>query len=554
MATTTPTGTRTVSDTQTPADQPEGLEEDGPDQGRHRWSDWFQRMSLRGRLSVLTAAAVAVAIAICAATCWFVVKDQLNSQARETLNDASASALLAAGPNYSSNGEAFCEATAAAAAAKARANAEENGQPTSTHAQSTNMSAEFLFPTTNGTEVCLPVTATLGINTISSDYNVVPGQDTVRHGTYTNGSPALVRVTSVSLPLGPGNQRELFPVLIAYPLQETQKSLQDLLLVLVGVAAVGALGAAGIGLIVARAALKPVDKLTDAVEHIARTEELGTTIEVNGSDEIARLSESFNSMSTALASSRDRQSQLIADAGHELRTPLTSLRTNVDLLVRSEETGRALPEETRTRMMRNMKAQMVELSTLIGDLLELSRPTRPKGAKPLEVLPLHDIAARALDRARLRGPGLTFNVDVHPWYVRADAHTMERAVINLLDNAVKFSPPGGVIDVALRFGTLTVRDHGPGIPAEDLPHVFDRFWRSPSARQMPGSGLGLAIVAQTIREAGGEVALAAAEPGPDGVTGGALATVRLPGAPTPPPATPPATPPGVAGAGADDER
>jgi two-component system, OmpR family, sensor histidine kinase MprB len=526
-----------MSDTETPPDELE--QQPGPERPQRRWSGWFQRMSLRGRLSVLTAAAVAVAIAICACTCWFVVKDQLNSQARNNLLNASVSNLLLSGPNSVGLGTPYCESSAAAAAEAARTGAAQAGLTTSGHDQTTNMSAEFFFQSSEGLRVCLPITATRGINISDSDVEALQGPDRIRHGTYTDGRPALIRVTTTGVTIANTGEHIRAVALIAYPLTAVQNSLQDLLLVLLLVAAVGALGAAGIGLVVARAALKPVDKLTDAVEHIAQTEELGTTIDVNGSDEIARLSESFNAMSTALASSRDRQSQLIADAGHELRTPLTSLRTNVDLLVRSEETGRALPEETRTRMMRNMKAQMVELSTLIGDLLELSRPTRPKGSRPLEVLPLHDIAARALDRARLRGPGLVFNVDVHPWYVRADAHTMERAVINLLDNAVKFSPPGGAIDVRLRFGTLTVRDHGPGIPAEDLPHVFDRFWRSPSARQMPGSGLGLAIVAQTIREAGGEVSLAAAEPGPDGATGGALATVRLPGAPTPPPTTPP---------------
>ncbi|WP_323809060.1 sensor histidine kinase [Kitasatospora acidiphila] len=192
-----------------------------------------------------------------------------------------------------------------------------------------------------------------------------------------------------------------------------------------------------------------------------------------------------------------------------------------------------------------MKAQMVELSTLIGDLLELSRPSNAKDSGSLVVVPLHDVAARALDRARLRGPGLVFNIDLNPWYVRADGHALERAVINLLDNAVKFSPPSGAIDICLSSGTLTIRDHGPGIPAADLPHVFARFWRSPSARQMPGSGLGLAIVAQAVREAGGEVSLTSVGPGPDGGTGGALATVMLPGASVPPPSILPAP-------GADD--
>jgi len=514
-----------MSETQTPAEQPDRPE---PERGGSRWSGWFQRMSLRGRLSVLTAAAVAFAIAICAFTCWFVVRNQLNSQIQQNLADTSFKVSQPACGTTAKT--AVTQAESQSASASGLGGTSGNGQ-----GQVQSVDWQFLVPTTSGLRVCISQDATRAVVNEPSDLTVAPGKDIYRHGSYTDGTPALIRATIGSYEGVPT------PVLLAYPLNQLQSTLQDLALLLVGVAALGALGAAGIGLWVARAALKPVDKLTDAVEHIARTQELGSTIEVNGSDEIARLSESFNSMSTALASSRDRQSQLIADAGHELRTPLTSLRTNVDLLVRSEETGRALPEETRSRMMRNMQAQMVELSTLIGDLLELSRPTRPKGAKPLEVLPLHDIAARALDRARLRGPGLTFNVDVHPWYVRADAHTMERAVINLLDNAVKFSPPGGTIDVGLRFGTLTVRDHGPGIPAEDLPHVFDRFWRSPSARQMPGSGLGLAIVAQTIREAGGEVSLAAAEPGPEGATGGALATVRLPGAPTPPPTTPPTT-------------
>lgn len=500
--------------------------------GPRRISGWFGRMSLRGRLSMLTAAAVAVAIAVCAFSCWFIVRNQLYTQARENLSNAVVGSRTFA--------QFTCGDSAAAAATNNRTNSAANPalgpKPSGGQGQSNFLDAELIVTTTSGQKVCLPPDSTIGINVEPTDAGIAVGQTKFRDGSYTNGEPALVRVTTGTLSVGTLQDAPVV-VLVAYPLHDLEQSLQYLLLVLGGVAIIGVLGAAGIGLLVARAALKPVDKLTEAVEQIARTQEPGTTIAVTGNDEIARLSQSFNSMSTALASSRDRQSQLIADAGHELRTPLTSLRTNVDLLVRSEETGRALPEATRTRMMRNMKAQMVELSTLIGDLLELSRPSRPKGAKPLEVLPLHDIVARALDRARLRGPGLTFAVDLHPWYVRADAHAMERAVINLLDNAVKFSPPDGAIEVRLRFGTLTVRDHGPGIPAEDLPHVFDRFWRSPSARQMPGSGLGLAIVAQTVREAGGDVSLGAARSA-DGESDGALATVQLPGAPTPPPPTP----------------
>lgn len=238
----------------------------------------------------------------------------------------------------------------------------------------------------------------------------------------------------------------------------------------------------------ARAGLRPVDGLIGTVEHIAQTEDLTVRIPVEGDDEIARLSGAFNSMTAALASSRERQSQLIADAGHELRTPLTSLRTNIELLARSDETGRAIPPDDRRALMVSVKAQMTELASLIGDLQELSRPDATDPG-PLQVVALHDVVQSALDRARLRGPDLTIDAELSSWYVRAEPAALERAVVNVLDNAVKFSPPGGAVEVSLdERGALTVRDHGPGIPAEDLPHVFERFWRSPSARAMPGSG------------------------------------------------------------------
>ena len=265
---------------------------------------------------------------------------------------------------------------------------------------------------------------------------------------------------------------------------------------------------------------------------MARTEDLGIRIPVedDAEDEVARLSRSFNSMTSSLASSRELQQQLIADAGHELRTPLTSLRTNIELLTRSEETGRPIPEADRKALLASVKAQMTELASLIGDLQELSRSEGQRGER-VQVVSLQDTAEAALRRARLRGPELTITADLQPWYVRAEPSALERALVNILDNAVKFSPEGGTVEVRLSEGVLTVRDHGPGIPEDELPHVFDRFWRSPSARALPGSGLGLSIVVRTVQQAGGEVTLARA----DG--GGTMATVRLPGGPTPPPET-----------------
>lgn len=172
---------------------------------------------------------------------------------------------------------------------------------------------------------------------------------------------------------------------------------------------------------------------------------------------------------------------------------------------------------------------MTELASLIGDLQELSRSDTGQQATTVTTVPLQETVEAALRRARLRGPELTITADLQPWYVRAEPSALERAVVNILDNAVKFSPEGESVDVVLKDGELTVRDHGPGIPAEDLPHVFDRFWRSPSARALPGSGLGLSIVARTVQQAGGSVSLLPAE------GGGTVVTVRLPGAPTPPP-------------------
>jgi two-component system sensor histidine kinase MprB len=333
--------------------------------------------------------------------------------------------------------------------------------------------------------------------------------------TTTNGTQIPVRITT--RPLGaPGGA-----VSYAIPLDQVEGPLGTLTLMLISVSALGVLVSAGAGLIIARASLKPVDHLTDVVEHIARTENLDTTIPIDGKDEIARLSRSFNTMTRALANSRDHQQRLIADAGHELRTPLTSMRTNIDLLMRSESTGRALPAETRARLLSSVKAQLLELSSLVGDLLELAR--QDETAKPKQVVSLHEVVGRAVDRARRRGLGLHVEASVEPWYVHGDEGSLERAVVNLLDNAVKFSPPSGTVDVRLNKGELTVRDYGPGIPEADIPHVFERFWRSPSARSLPGSGLGLSIVHRIVGESGGEVRLERA-PG-----GGTIAFMALPG-------------------------
>ena len=277
---------------------------------------------------------------------------------------------------------------------------------------------------------------------------------------------------------------------------------------------------------------EPVERLTAAAEDVARTGR-PEPIEVDSGtadDEISRLAISFNAMLAALAESRGRQNRLVADAGHELRTPLTSLRTNLDLLAQSdsqaEQGGRTLAPAERAVLLADVRAQVEELGLLVGDVVELAREDAP-GYVP-ESVELSEIVDRAVERVRRRAPAIGFDVLTQPWWLQGDPAQLERAVVNLLDNATRWSPEDGTVHVRLDRGVLHVADEGPGIPAEDLPHIFERFYRSSAARSKPGSGLGLAIVRQAADRHGGRVTAGEA-PG-----GGALLTLALPGSPVPP--------------------
>ncbi len=470
----------------------------------------MRHLTLRGRLALLTAAAVAFAVAACATASWFLLRDALYKELDRQLQVTSDLGQRM-GPG---NRMQFMI-----------------NQALSDCSSEATIDPRFLGGPPPG-EQLQQIVQESGTRCTIADRGVIPVSAADREvavgrratatydgtGLDAEGKEMSVRIYTFGFVLQDGRRGA---VMTALPLERATGPLGDLAIMLVLVSVLGVVVSAAAGLLTARASLRPVDRLTETVEEVARTEDLSVRIPEEGTDEIARLSRSFNAMTAALEASRERQRALIADAGHELRTPLTSMKTNIDLLIRSQETGRELPAATKAGMLASLRAQMRELTSLVGDLLQLGSPAAQ--TREIGTVAFHEVVQRAVDRARLRGHGLTVLSDLHPWYVQGDPDTLERAVVNLCDNAVKFSPSGGTVAVALEKGELTVADQGPGIPGEDLPHVFERFWRSPSARSLPGSGLGLSIVAQVVQEAGGTVVLEGA-PG-----GGTVARLRLPG-------------------------
>jgi two-component system sensor histidine kinase MprB len=290
-------------------------------------------------------------------------------------------------------------------------------------------------------------------------------------------------------------------------LTDTDHALARIKLFLLLIAGAGIAVATGLGLVVARAALAPVRRLTQTAEEVSETRDLSRRIEESGRDELSRLASTFNTMLAALEESARAQRQLVSDASHELRTPLTSLRTNMEVLSRDD----VLPPGEREQLLKDVGEQLVEMSALVAELVELARgeehPQEPEDVR------LDLVAAEAIERTTRNRPGVAFNPELEETLVRGVPSTIERAVSNLLDNAAKWSPPGGEIDVVVRDGEVAVRDRGPGIADEDKPFIFDRFYRAPSARSMPGSGLGLAIVRQVAEAHGGSVVVEAPEGG-----------------------------------------
>jgi two-component system sensor histidine kinase MprB len=442
-------------------------------------------MTLRTRLALTSAVAVAIAVAVVSVIAYLMVRNELRSEIDDGL--ARRATQIASSPF--------------------------------TRAQ---LFQRREFPTTPRP----PLGGAAGYAqfVVSSGQKVPQGDETLPVSGHTlaiaNGSRTSPRYENVTVdgiharlltvPFSPG-----IALQVARPLTEMDDVLERLRLIILLVALGGVAIAAALGLLVSRASLAPVRRLTETAEHITATHDLSRRVEAARRDEVGRLARSFNTMLGALEDSLHAQRQLVADASHELRTPLTSMRTNIELLARG-----TLSEEERKRAMADVTAQIEELTALVADVVEMARDGQPR--HEVEDVRLDELVADAVERARLHAPQVSFHEELEASLVSGVPERLHRAIANVLDNAAKWSPPGAEVDVAVRDGEISVRDRGPGIDPDDLPHVFERFYRSAAARNRPGSGLGLAIVRQVAEAHGGTVSAERVN------GGGTIVRIRIP--------------------------
>jgi two-component system, OmpR family, sensor histidine kinase MprB len=434
-------------------------------------------VTFRQRLTVASVAAVAVAVATASVVTWFVVRSELRGQVDRS--------LLARLP--------FLEQISLPVGANPQnIRVEQPGGP----------AFVFEIVTPSGQVIRPADEPALGI-AVGGDFG---NQPTLRD---INANGVHYRV--LFAPIGQG-----FSVLLARPLTEVVDTLRRLVVLMVLITGGGVALAVGLGMAVTRTAAAPVARLSHAAQRVTETGDLSLRIEgPDTQDEIGRLAERFNAMMGALESSVAAQRQLVADASHELRTPLTSVRANIDLLA----SGRLTDPAERERLIADVQVQLEDLTAIVNDVVELARGSE----QPIEFedVRLDEVVRADVERFERRAFHPPVEVDAEPSIVTGDAARISRAVRNLLENAATWGLPDGAIEVTVRDATVSVRDHGPGFAEEDMPHVFDRFYRSTSARGMPGSGLGLAIVRQVAEAHGGRV-VAENAPG-----GGALVRLEL---------------------------
>lgn len=428
----------------------------------------MRNLSFQARLTLAAAFAVAAVLAIAAGVIYFFAQAMLNGQIDESLRseaDSTTVVTRATGVTVNVPQVPF-------------------GNATNT-AQVLDQDAKPLVPFNNAPPPFeLPITP--------GDRRVVDGalpeyrRDTTLRGIH-------VRIYTTRIGDSP------YTVQVARSLTEVDQTLANLKLVLLIVAGGGVALAALLGHLIARAGLRPIHRLRQAVDHVTETSDMSQGVPYTGDDELGRLGAHFNRMLVALDQSLRTQRQLVADASHELRTPLASMRTNIEVLQRSPN----LVGPERDRLLKDVVSQVEQLTRLVQDLIDLARGDQSPEGK--EEVRLDWIVASAVERAATNWPLVRFDADLTESVVMGQSGRLDRAVSNLLDNAGKWSPPGTTVEVRVVDHEVWVRDHGPGIDRADLPFVFDRFWRAPGARGMPGSGLGLSIVRQVAEAHGGSV-------------------------------------------------
>jgi two-component system sensor histidine kinase MprB len=489
-------------------------------------------MSFRRRIALVSAAAVAIAVVLASLLTYALTSEQLHSQVDTQLANRGREARGLA---------RFLDQGARSTAAGARTGAPSleplgplgalsRSLPDGTAGSTPRASQLFgrLSPTPNQVRGYQQVVDAHGTILLRSARDIsLPVDAATRALAARGGQPQRrdahvhgLHLRVLAEPFGKGRALQL-----AQPLTEVDSLLSRLRLILVLLDVGGIALAALLGRLVAGAAVRPLKHLIEATEHVTATRDLSRRIEPAGDDEIGRLASSFNAMLDALEGSMraldasvDAQRQLVADASHELRTPVTSLRTNVEIL---QQRGADMDAAEQRQLLGDVVEQIEELTMLMNDLIELGRGEEPRA--DTEDVRMDVLVAEVAERTRRRAPHTPLQLALQPTLIAGVPARLERAVGNLIDNAVKYSPPGAPVEVTLSGSELTVRDRGPGIAAEDLPHVFDRFYRGAESRGRPGSGLGLAIVRQVAGQHGGSVS---AERAPEG---GTLMRLRLPG-------------------------
>ncbi len=477
-------------------------------------------MSFRRRITFVSAAAVAVAVVLASLLTYLLTSHQLHSQVDSQLNSrADSLTFIARNPSRRSRGslldlikgqdadQGSAQSATTAQGVSPLGNLPPRPGQVRGNQQLVDSHGHILFRSSGN--VTLPVDART---------RALASYAGKRYFTDAEVNGLHVRILAEHI--APGRA-----VQVAQQLTEVDNLLSRLRLLLALLDIGGIALAALLGRLVAGAAVLPLKRLTQATEHVALTQDLSGRIQPVGEDEIGRLATSFNAMLDALERSMDAldasvhaQRALVADASHELRTPVTSLRTNIEILQQAED----MDSGERARLLNDVVEQIEELTLLMNDLIDLARGEEPRANA--EDLRLDLVVGEVVNRARKSTPSTPLHVQLEPTVLVGVPARVQRAISNLIDNAVKYSPPGEPVEIRLHGQELTVRDHGPGIAAEDLPHVFDRFYRGAEARSRPGSGLGLAIVRQVADQHGGSVAAEAA-PG-----GGTLMRLRLPGA------------------------